>query len=445
MFCYKCGKQLENGSVFCNICGTRQPVTTVQPPVAAMSAPSAEPAVSAEPVVPKEAHPEVSKAVPGKKKTPKWLIPAVALAVAVAVALVFLLPMLTQEASVTVYLLSSRKEYVDGELAEETYVEYDDRGCPVLINYSGSRAMRCDVSYDGYGNRIREVFSQEMVATQENGETTSRMMETVNAVEYEYNKAGKPEKATVYHGNTETPAYTCAFSYDSRGNLVLVEYDYDGEPLGIYWAHFAYDRQGRLVQETFCRAFPAPVNPQVTLTQSSLSRFAYSYNADGSNVQVTVSYGGEIRETPVTVLEMDAINYGNGEKLDYSFTRGGVPAVLRDNFTLDEKGDPQKDGWTFDDHGNLIRSESRVTRKVRGEFVESETVVEYTYQEMVLPKSEAMKAQKMMRQSGMPGSIKAYIMIMGLVPLEGAAAPLATHSGSGLDDFYYYMIPNPVY
>ena len=51
----------------------------------------------------------------------------------------------------------------------------------------------------------------------------------------------------------------------------------------------------------------------------------------------------------------------------------------------------------------------------------------------------------MMSQSGMPVSVRQYSVIMGLLPLEGAAAPLATHSGGGMDDFYYYMISNPVY
>lgn len=429
MFCRTCGKDLREGTKFCDNCGA----VVREVPVEKVPEQPVEPQQEVKPEAPKP--PKAEKARKEIKKTTRVVVTvSILLILAISAALMYpiwqaLRP--EREEMVTIYLLSSRKEYVNGELKSEIQVEYDDMGHPVLFSMTGSREMQCAVEYDDHGNRIRETFTEEMTSTDKSGETNSWTYETSDAVEYEYNDEGQAVKATLYHN--DTPGLICDLTYDRRGNLTLVEYHYSGTLGGPYWAHFVYDSQGRLVEETFCQAGETPIGDQgASFVHSALQRYSYSYNADGSGVQVTGSYASVDSETPVQVSELDDIDYGREETYDFSFTRSGIPVVLRDDFTLDENGDPQQEGWTFDDHGNLIRIEKA-----------EETVVEYTYEAFRLPKSDAQKAQRMMRYGNLPGCILPYSMTLGLVPLEGMAAPLAFHNVSYA--FYYHVIPNPVF
>lgn len=420
MVCRACGKDLREDAKFCDNCGAVVREAPVEK-------------VPEQPVKPEAPKPPKEKEE--RKKTTRVVVTvSVLLILAISAALMYPLWRVLrpeQEEMVTVYLLSSRKEYVNGELTAEARVKYDDTGHPVLFSSTGKMEMQCAVEYDDHGNRIRETFTEEKTSTDKSGETNSWTYETSDAVEYEYNDEGQAVKATLYRN--DTPGLICDLTYDRRGNLTLVEYHYSGTLAGPYWAHFVYDSQGRLVEETFCQAFETPIGDQgASFVRSLLYRYSYSYNADGSGVQVTGSYASVESETPVQVSELDDIDYGREETYDFSFTRSGIPVVLRDDFTLDENGDPQQEGWTFDDHGNLIRIEKA-----------EETVVEYTYKAFRLPKSDAQKAQRMMRLSNMPDSISIYSVTIGLLPLEGAGGPLAFHNVSY--GFYYYMIPNPVF
>lgn len=436
MFCGTCGKDLREGAKFCDNCGAVVPaapmVKAPEPDEAIRPEPPVQPQQDVKPEAPKP--PKAEKARKEIKKTTRVILTvAILLILAIAAALMYpiwraLRP--EREETVTIYLLSSRKEYVNGELAAETRVEYDKMGRPVLFSSTGNKEMQCAVEYDDHGNRIRETYTEEKKFTSENGELSSWTYETSDAVEYEYNDEGQAVKAAVYRNDDQV--YTCDFIYDSRGNLIRVEYHYNEATAGPYWANFVYDSQGRLVEETFCLAFEMPIGDQgASFVHSSLQRFAYSYRDDGSYVQVTASTASADREDPVAFSEMENMDYGNAETLDYTFTRNGIPVVLRDSFTLNETGDPQQEGWTFDEHGNLIRSEG------------TESVTEYTYEAFKLPKSDAQKAQRMMRDSNIPDSIRMYSMTIGLLPLEGAGGPLAFHNVSYA--FYYHMIPNPIF
>ena len=423
MFCRACGKDLREDAKFCDNCGAVVQEVPVEK-------------VPEQPVKPEAPKPPKEKKERKKTKKTTRVVVTVSVLLILAISAALMYPLWRvlrpeREEMVTVYLLSSRKEYVNGELTAETRVKYDDMGRPVLFSSTGKREMQCAVEYDDHGNRIRETFTEEMTSTDKSGETNSWTLETTDTVEYEYNDEGQAVKAELFWD--DKLAYTCNLTYDRRGNLTLAEYQYSGKPAGLCWAHFVYDSQGRLVEETFCTAVEMTVDQQeLSFVQSRLQRYAYSYNEDGSCVQVTWSSAGAEREGPVEASEMGELDFEIRETLDYTFTRSGIPVVLRDDFPLDENGDPQQEGWTFDDHGNLIRIEKA-----------EETVVEYTYEAFKLPKSDAQKAQRMMRLSNMPHSISPYSMTMGLLPLEGAGGPLAFHYVSNA--FYYYMIPNPVF
>lgn len=312
MFCKNCGKELRDGAKFCDHCGAAA-----------------------------ENNPEGNnKTKPPKRKKHKTLI-LVSVLLLLAISAAMMYPLWKafrpeREEMLTVYLLASRREYSNGALVAETQIKYNEMGLPVSFSSTGHTEKQCEVYYDDYGNRIREVTTQVM-----NGYT----FETSDAVVYEYNSKGQPESAEIFYN--EKLSYTAEFTYDHSGNLVLVEIPFEEIGAGVCWASFDYDTQGRLVQETFCFAQPLTIDDlELTLVNSILHRYEYRYEADGS-VGMTVSVAGMDAETPAKPSEMKSLDFEIRETYDYTYTQSGIPVVLGGQTHPGRKRRPPVGGLDF--------------------------------------------------------------------------------------------------
>lgn len=518
MFCEKCGKQLEEGSLFCNVCGAKQPqpvfcpqcgkrleprsrfcnicgVSQITPqiqPTQAQPVQAQEMPVPAEPKAvlveapalpyrqempeaaqqtpalpqPPEAVPEAPaevtipqkssvKKIPAKKpKGKKWLISVIALAVALAVVAALLLPgskpKPNAEETVTLYLLTGRTEWIDGEKTSQTIVEYDDLGRPTLFSLDGRLVMDCSLTYDRYGNRIEESFVQTVSFQNDRGESDENQFPSGQAYDFDYNSRGHIRSCTVYstNGAQRKKLLTLEFTCDAQGRITLVEYGPEEAYYINVWDHYVYDKQGRLVQETFCRAddlskMPGSQIPE-RIYDSYLTRYCYTYDENGdldsfsrNSARVTgpeiVAYN-EVEDTEFVVAEEHSVEVRNGHII-----------IDGNDSMLDKKGNPATPGDVFDSQGNLIRSEGTYATKKDGVLIEQPQVTEYTYKKVELPLSDAQKAQRMMDACGLPSYISSYaIFFFGDAAMGWRTRPITLHLVSGYTKCYYYLIPNPV-
>lgn len=507
VFCPQCGKRLEPRSRFCNICGVSQIAPQIQPvqaqPVQEMPAP-AEPktvlpeapklpqrqempeAVQQTPALPQPPEdvpeapaevtvPETVREVPAevtvpekpsvaeipakKPKSKKWLIPVVALAAAlavVAVVAVLLLPgskpkpKPTAEETVTLYLLTGRTEWLDGEKTSQTIVEYDDLGRPTLFSLDGHWVMDCSLTYDRYGNRIEESFTRTESFQNDRGESDEKQFTSGQAYDFDYDSRGHIRSCTVYSANgaQREKLLTLEFTCDAQGRITLVEYGPEAAYSSNVWDHYVYDKQGRLVQETFCRADDLSAMPGSQIPEriydSYLTRYCYTYDKNGdldsisrSGVRVTgpeiVAYN-EVKDAEFVVAEEHSVDIRNGHII-----------IDGNDSMLDNKGNPSDPGDVFDSQGNLIRSEGTYATKKDGVLIEQQQVTEYTYKKVELPLSDAQKAQRMMEMCGLPSNISNYaIFFFGDAALDLRTRPILLHSVFGYTRCYYYLIPNPV-
>lgn len=430
MFCEKCGKQLDDGSRFCKFCSAQQPPF----PYAQVPQTPAQP--------------------PQRSKGKKWLIPVIALVAAAAVAAV-LLSVLRQgpektaaapetEETVTLYLLTGRTQWHDSEKVSQTVVEYDELGRPTRFSLDSSQEymdMDCSVSYDSHGNRTEEAYTNYF---------QSAPREISQEYDYSYDSNGNIRKCTVYNASSEKreKLLSMDFTCDSRGNILHVEYDLGSATYGNAWDHYVYDSQGRLLQETFCIFEDLSVRPGSQIPEhiydSNLTRYCYTYDENGdpdsirrSSARVTgpeiVAYN-EVNDTEFVVAEEHSVELRNGHIL-----------VQGHEDLLDKNGNPSTPGDVFDSHGNLLREEDTYSKKVDGQTVEGREVIEYTYEKVELPLSDARKAQRLMESCCLPSEIAVNsIYYFGDAAMGWRTRPIALHLLSGYTKCYYYLIPNPI-
>ena len=505
MFCENCGKKLEEGSAFCNVCGAKQPQPVfciqcgkkLEPRSrfcngCGASQVSEEPQVTApqkeeipepaEPVIPEAPEPvflqwsempepvceepaeeaipeEIPEQAPAaekpakKKKSKKWLIPVIALAAAVAVAAVLLIPVLfpKPEETVTIYLLTGRTEWVDGVQTSQTVVEYDDLGRPTRFSLKAFQEMECTVEYDRFGNRSEEVFSRIITFDDAQGETSQQKYSNPRYYDYKYDEDGQIRKCTLYRlvDGQKQKEVTLEFTYDDGGRVILVEYDFgqDKVPMGQVWDQYEYDRQGRLVQETFCSFWDLSTNPgpeQGDGYSSNLTRYTYSYDGNGNLDSLCRSGASVIDDEVVEYDELEDVEFAVYEEFSVA-VRNGYIIIEGDEDVLDENGNPSTTGDVFDEHGNLIRTEGTYKKEENGVQVEHRKVTEYTYEALELPKSAALRAQRLTGMCCLPRDIYSYAYyFFGEAILDFRTRPILMHEVRPYTSVYYYLIPNPV-
>lgn len=487
MFCENCGKKLEEGSLFCNVCGAKQPqpVFCIQcgkrleprslfcngcgasqmPKAPEATVPQApELPRAAEPMIPEMPEPVLTKwpqmeeppceeppvqeVSNKKKKSKKWLIPVIALVAAIAVAAMLLIPALfpKSEETVTVYLLTGRTEWIDGEQTSKTVVEYDELGRPTAIRWDDMRTVECTMKYDRYGNRTEEKSTTTISYMDANGVAQEISYGDTYTYDFEYRDDGRIRKCTVFRtdGEETVEVEKLKFTYDDHGNVILVEYDWSpDDAYSPAWDHYVYDEQGRLVQETFCMFSKLMGADPKDLTQIHLTRYTYGYDENGDLDRLCRS-GAVFTGTQAPEYdELEGVELTQYEEYSLNIRNGHI--LIEDcEDLLDENGNPSGAGDTFDEHGNLIREEGTVQRKVDGVTVEYEAVTEYTYEAVELPKSDAQRAQRLMEACCLPSEIISYaIYVFGDAFLGWRTRPVALHMVSNTG-FYYYLIPNPI-
>lgn len=446
VFCIRCGKKLEPRSLFCNGCGASQTPKAPEPEVILPQEPEVtapgklqlpeEPVIVA-PEAPAQAELPQEPIPAKKKKSKKWLIPAIALVLVVAVAAAVLIPMLFGK--VTVYVTT---EYGTGGILGQgkVLIDYDEKGRPVTfqsVDTDGNVKVTSTVSYDKYGNRTR-------VRTE-----TSSGTVRVDDYDFSYGKRGQIEECQIswtYNGK-KREQYTCEFTYDKKGNVVLVEYE--GYNVGHrIWDYYEYDKQGRLVQETFC-AEHGSADPSEVISSTGIGfatsgnysyrRYTYIYDENGYPEEVGFSVShSSVEQDPE---ELDELDFQQKNCLDLRYDSDG--RLMRqdgERLQYDKNGNleaPENYTYTYDEYGNLICKEFEPVRPQQ-----KATRAEYAYEPLKLSKKDAARAERLKIA---PDAVIDFGLLHYLDPQYTEKCPNVYVQSQTYTIFYYYLIPNPVW
>lgn len=373
------------------------------------------------------------------------------------------------EEMVTVYVLTSKTIVLAGtekygERRQADTYEYNDRGDLVRVveeveteEEKGQTIV--SVTYDDRGSKIGE--TRTMVSTDPEGKENSVSQNWFYDITYGEN--GKPircQSSTQFADGERRGGEDYCFTYDERGNLILAEENAQGfRP----WQHYTYDEQGRLVQETFCSLFRIRTEGDGSeMLEYRVKRWYYSYDAQGRVCQV--SSATAVTDTLPTFQSADELEFQFSKMDDWEclifYDEAGRLSELRQRsnyqeggyssyrYAYDDQGLPLRDDditVVYDDHGNLIREETVYTVKYRGQYVEKRDVVEWTYEALLLPASQAAEVEREKRCAFF-GDAYALIYAMMFDLYRGQLADEIGFMPAEQSRFWYYhLIPNPVW
>lgn len=334
------------------------------------------------------------------------------------------------EEMVTIYVVTGQKDYVNGELFSAATFEYDDHGRPVVIGFeqADGSGRKSELSYDKQGNLVGGLYTQLSAIE---GGRYSHMVDW--NLTYNDDLLIRAEHA----GN----GYVYTFQYNDREQLVLVKFPEPEEGMGSdLWQTYAYDKDGRLIQETRCTAYVSGgIGPTVTFTYH-YSQVCYFYDDQG-----------RLQEQRFCYARSDAyVGQDDLEQLDFSLSALGPYFFYYDaegNLAYIGKGaeDTYPGGsatiysdekYIFDENGNLVR-----VKRGRKLGHEKPSWTEYTYKAMEVSKSDASMHKRMIH--GISYFTRGYTVYNTMDPLFWEMCPTDLYNHLMCSITFYYLIPYP--
>lgn len=332
----------------------------------------------------------------------------------------------TEEKDNKTYLVTLQKTMKSGEVTGSSAFSYDEKGRPTLleINISADRSMMAEIVYDSFGYKIMESY------TSVHGE--SRVQ---HEVLYDMRYSNGQLTHCDFTVSTGNKNITMGFDlqYDANGNLILLTYDkaYTANRLGV-WHSFAYDAQGRLIQESLCQKFIS--NDLMSGSDRyQVTQCRYSYQQDGKVLDFSV----------YTAESFSEISPDNLEGLDFQPTPDDY------TFCFDETGKLLYAGSGSDDaslNGNTtIYNDSRYSFDKNGNLlstVQDGSGYTYGYTGFDLTPQEAVMAKRL--QHGISEYLSAYMSFARMDPVYCEVAPMLLYVPL-LQNPVYYLVPYPMW
>lgn len=330
-----------------------------------------------------------------------------------------------KEKTISYYVVTSEKHYNKDELTSSAEFTYDSKGRPLTmkIEMAGKRTMETKLSYDKYGNKIRETYTYTELAT---GLTTTT--DEIYELTYEGDKL---THCTITDQAGDGRGFD--LRYDDQGRLVLVDYDeaYTQARLDL-WHTYEYDDQGRLIKETSCKKRATGLSIVDASMVYSVVQMRYQYGKD-DNVFYTEYTANFLEEVTPETLQEQALEK-KPEQYNYCFDKDGkviyVGADEEDVYKKEYGALQDDDRYTFDAHGNLLS------------YVNGEARVEYTYEKRELTRKEAEMANRLAH--GASSFMTPYIIFGKLDPLYVDVAPVVYYTPY-LRNPVYYLAPCPLW
>lgn len=326
----------------------------------------------------------------------------------------------------TVSLLVTETRYSeDGSLYGEYTYAYDDRGNLLRAEYPGDPySSAYSYTYDDYGYLTECTWTYELVPGQE-GSSTEQYLYTL--------KNGLPKSCQVISDGKEQ--YICHFKTNKKGLITRVDYEYASDAFSQQaiwrWAAFEYDRDGRLLQESFCRSQPLGYSgsSDIPAIMYSLWQYRYEYNRDGTLKSLDFEFGGssedgkEIRDPSEVTFE---------QQHHWDFIRNDqdqLTQIIIDGdpheFTVTDSGvsipEQYSDEWELNQMGNVVSAGNDT----------------YVYETVEL---SVQDADRYNRWNILLRSKNSYPTHLSWLRLQ--CLPIYHNSYELF--FYYYLIPNPL-
>lgn len=328
-----------------------------------------------------------------------------------------------KEKTVSYYVVTSEKHYNKDELTSSAEFTYDSKGRPLTIKIEmvGERTMETKLSYDKYGNKVRETYTYTDLET---GLTSTT--DEIYELTYEGDKL-------THCDIVDQTGNRMGFDlqYDDKGRLIRVDYDeaYTNARASV-WHTYEYDDQGRLVQETNGRRMLSPTGVATDMETTTQMRYQYGEN---NNVFYT-EYSGRVLceegSDAAPEVELTKTDY----QYNYCFDKNGKVIYVgadEEDVYKEEYGTLQDDDrYSFDAHGNLLS------------YANGEARVEYTYEKRELTRKEAEMANRLAH--GASSFMTPYTMFGKMDPLYVDVAPLVYYAPY-LKNPVYYLAPCPLW
>lgn len=328
----------------------------------------------------------------------------------------------------TLYVVTGQKQYVDGQLQSSATFEYDDHGRPLAVEMQRTNAgyMKSELTYDQYGNVIRETVEQyhpDYLSFQYQDTADCRLSYTKGLLtRAELMQDGERISELILH-------------YDDQDRLILVEYDPQKEDkIGGTWQNFSYDRDGNLIRETWCRMIKLRGRWQCRYDQ-----IRYSYDDQGRLTELCRLSSQETTEQILLPEETETLEFIVSDKYHYFFyydSEGRLAYVgdgAEDTYPGGSADVYSDKNYTFDENGNLVRVQYDEGRWV-----------EYTYEAIQVSREDAVMAKRLMHGAhGETTIIEESYTIMD--PLFWEVCPATLYHYRLWDMPFYYLIPYPQY
>lgn len=328
-----------------------------------------------------------------------------------------------KEKTVSYYVVTSEKHYNKDELTSSAEITYDSKGRPLTIKIEmvGARTMETKLSYDKYGNKVRETYTY-----------TDLEIGLTSTTDEIYELTYEGDKLT-HCDIVDQTGNRMGFDlqYDDKGRLIRVDYDeaYTNARASA-WHTYEYDDQGRLVQETNGRRMLSPFGVATDMETTTQMRYQYGEN---NNVFYTEYSGRVLRvegSDAAPEMELTKSDY----QYNYCFDKNGKVIYVgadEEDVYKEEYGTLQDDDrYSFDAHGNLLS------------YVNGEARVEYTYEKRELTRKEAEMAKRLAH--GASSFMTPYLMFGKMDPLYVEVAPLVYYAPY-LKNPVYYLAPCPLW
>ncbi len=450
MYCEKCGHQLQDGSLFCDQCGAKQQKTVFciqcgkRIPADVMycdGCGASQKIVESNPFTPavEDSPLDTDSAQAKSKKAPhkKKLIKSIAL-VLVSVFIVGILVSILFPAKETVYVLTEiTAKYQDSErIIYECELEYDKNGNPSHdpgLRFDGrnnrlSYAAPEKIEYDNHGNIVESEYGREL--------------------KYSYDLLGRIQTCEEYFQDGDLYA-TWSYTWDINGRLVQVISDLEEGWDSVVRADFEYDWKGRLVNEYFFFISDDSLRVDKEISDViDILGIEYKYDIHGNLQSVARgwsnnhdTYEMDLCEIDIEYYDMYKMVYDDSVIAEIEYDKGGHfwrnPSEydadwVSKEFEYDRKGNLESqndDIFEYDKYGNITTVVSRFG-----------TVWEFEYEEVQMTKSAAERYYHWER-----------LLYMDVDSLLAGSLNLAVSAAHPSFDyrysyqFYYYLIPNPLW
>ncbi len=327
------------------------------------------------------------------------------------------------EDMVTIYMVTGQKIYKNGELVATATFEYDDYGRPTVIGFeeADGSGRKAELTYDQMGNLVGE-HNTYLYA---NGEESVQQLDW--NLTYTDGLLSRAERLS-----SDGESYVLNFGYDDNKQMVFVEYPQPEEGMGgKTWQSYAYDEDGKLIQETRCVD---------NFGEYSYNRVCYFYDDQD---RLTEQYFCTARsDALVGPEELDQLVFEISRFEHYFFyydEKGKLAYVgegAEDTYDGGRAWIYSDEDYTFDENGNLVRIDQGIKLGQK----ESDWI-EYTYKAITVQKSDAVMHKRMIH--GISAFVQSATRYNTQDPLFWEMCPKALYSYHLQGMTFYYLIPYP--